>query len=511
MISYLKSDIVGIYNDLIRSASLKYKKGKFVCALNDISTAANWAYNFNHIYTDTQAENLLKQISDVVIEPVTISHPKTDHFILLDSFLWDNHGLTQQYLRSMMASGIHVLVIYTRKGGNVGRDIQVEIEAYDKGEIRQYYNVKDEIEMARQIVQDIANFQPSRIFLHLTPWDLTALMACYAIKGIIKYQINLTDHAYWMGASFVDYVFEFRPYGFTVSQEKRFLRQEQLLLLPFYPIVPFFSHYDGLPDLPSDAVIVLSGGAPYKMLGKNNIFFQIMEHILRISPNVYILVAGFVSDSHFDEQVAKIEGCERVLQIGIRHDINAVFDHCDIYLGTYPMMGGLMTQYAALHSKPVVAYHEKDDVMNATEEMVNFYQHDYQSFTDIEEMTAYAERLVKDLKYRHEQGQLLHDGMMNAERFNDEFVRIMQSNHSNFEWKKDQINYEHFFERYLELENSNGFSATRKLLRVQRLGSFVKIKHCRWKLIFILLYVIKANVTLKLFGRFLKRQFTIFV
>ena len=499
MISYSKSDIAVIYDDLIRSASFNYKKGRLKCALKDIYTASRWAYNFNHIYTDPNAEKLLKQISEIAIGVITIPQPFPDHYVLIDSFLWDNHGLTQQYLRAMMACGVHILIIFTHPGGHIGRDIQAEIGRYDKGEIRQYSKGLDQIEVARQIVKDIENFQPARVFLHLTPWDLSALMACNAIKGVTKYQINLTDHAYWLGVSFIDYVFEFRPYGLTVSLDKRSLCRNQLLPLPFYPITPCFPHFDGLPVLPSGSIVVFSGGATYKMLGKNNIFFRMMERILSISPNVYILVAGFSPDPRFDEQVSKVKGCERILQIGVRRDINAVFEHCDIYLGTYPMMGGLMTQYAALHGKPVVAYHDKGDVMNATEEMVNYYQHDYHSFTDLDEMTDYARRLVKDSTYRHEQGRLLLDGMMNDDKFNKEFAQIMQSHLSTFVWNKDLIDYEAFFERYLELENYNGFTATRELLTTQRLCAFFKIKHTRCKLLAILISTIWTKY---LHGRF---------
>ena len=40
--------------------------------------------------------------------------------------------------------------------------------------------------------------------------------------------------------------------------------------------------------------------------------------------------------------------------------IDAVFENCDIYLGTYPICGGLMSQYAAMHAKPILAYFEKN-------------------------------------------------------------------------------------------------------------------------------------------------------
>ena len=336
---YTKVDIEHIYWDLMRSAYKNYAKCRLADSLKDIETAARWAYDFNFIYTDHEAEQLLKQIGDTAVKAMTVVSPKANRCVLIDSFLLDNRGLSQQYLRAMMASGMEILVVYTRPGGIIGEDTFAEIKAYDKVQLITYPKGIDKIEETRKMVSAIAEFAPAHVFLHLTPWDTVALMTCHAVKGAKIYQINLTDHAYWMGAQFIDYNLEFRPYGMTVSQEKRGLRQEQCIALPYYPISPVSNKFAGLPELPANAVKVFTGGSLYKMLGKDDIFFNIMEGVLSIASNVYILVAGFNRDKRFDEKVAKIKGCERVLQIGVRSDIDAVFEQCDIYLGTYPMMG----------------------------------------------------------------------------------------------------------------------------------------------------------------------------
>ena len=460
---YTKQDIENIYGDLMRSACKNYAKCKLKKALRDIETAAAWAYSFNHIFTDHEAEQMLKQIGDMSVAPVQIESPKSDHCVLIDSFLLDNRGLSQQYLRAMMANGMHILVVYTNAGGSPGEETLAEIKAYDKAEIVTYPKGINRIEETKQVVMAIADFSPEHIFLHLTPWDTVALMTCHAVRGTKIYQINLSDHAYWMGAEFIDYNLEFRPYGMTVSIEKRNLIPEQCLALPYYPITPKNPIFEGLPEIPQNAVKVFTGGALYKMLGKNDVFFRIMERILAISSKVFILVAGFNPDKRFDEKVSKIKGGERVLQIGIRKDIDSVFEQCDIYLGTYPMMGGLMSQYAALHAKPIIAFHDAGDLMNAVEEIVCYYNHYFSSFDDLDAMTIYAEKLICDESYRVNQGKLLQDGMMNDECFNKEFHKIVTAHQSSFSWQKDQIDYESFFERYLDLENNNGFMATGSL------------------------------------------------
>lgn len=496
---YSKQDIGNIYGDLIKSAYKNHAKCRLENALEDIEIAANWAYNFNHIYTDHEAEQLLKQIGEIAVGVVKIESPKFDHCVLIDSFLLDNRGLSQQYLRAMMANGMHILVIYTKAGGEPGDDTLAEIEAYDKAEIITYPKGISKIEEAKQMVMAIADFSPKHIFLHLTPWDTVALMTSHAVKGTNIYQINLTDHAYWMGAEFIDYNLEFRPYGMTISQEKRGLKPEQCLALPYYPITPKVFVFEGLPETPKDAIRVLTGGALYKMLGKDDIFFRIMERILTISPKVFILVAGFNPDKRFDEKVAGIKGSERVIQIGVRKDIDTVFEHCDIYLGTYPMMGGLMSQYAAKYGKPIIAYHDKDDVMNAVEEIVNYYQQEFKSYDDLNIMTAYAERLIKDKKYRKSQGKLLQDGMMTAERFNREFRKLITLQQSSYVWHKDKIDYESFFERYLELENTNGFSATSNIALAHPLSLFMKFSSNRLNLMESIFHKVRNTPPNRLF------------
>ena len=482
---YTKQDIEIVYGDIIRSAYRNYAKSRIKEALKDIATASRWAYEFNHIYTDSDADQLLKKISEACIDAIRIDEPRADHCVMINSFLCDNRGLSQQYLRAMMSQNMQILVVHTKRGGRVEeyKDTMAELYAYGKAKIISYDKRIDVIEQARKIVAEIDSFSPANIFFHLAPWDVVALIACSAVNGAKKYNINLTDHAFWLGASFFDHNLEFRPYGMTVSLEKRGIEKDKELALPYYPITPMSSEFVGLPITPDNAIKVLTGGAIYKMLGKDDIFFKMMERILSISPNVYILVAGFDKNSYFEEKITKLSGGERIQLIGVRNDIDAVFEHCDIYLGTYPISGGLMTQYAAKHALPVIAYHEEGDVMNAIEEVLNYYQNDFKSFTDLEKFTLYSERLIKSEDFRKSQGKLLKDGMMDEKRFNYEFANILINHTTSFEWRLDDIDYEAFFETYLDMENINGFMATRHLVSSFKIQSVSKVTVCRTNMV----------------------------
>ena len=477
---YKKKDIEGIYRQLMKSAHENAESGKWDKAVNDIKSAAEWAYNFNLFYTDADAETMLKKMVDANILKYNIHSSDPDRCVLIDSFCLDNRGLVQQYLRAMRKCNMRILYICTASTTSFGKDILKELYDDEKAEVSILPKCNDDvIEQANMIASAIASFSPSRIFFHLKPWDCIALMACHAVEGVLKYNINLTDHAYWLGASFIDYNLEFRPYGMTVSIEQRNLKQNQLLPMPFYPIEPVSKDFCGLPDLHPKAIRILTGGALYKMMGKDDIFFQLMDAVLGLSTDAYILVAGFAPDKHFDECCHAMKYGNRVVQIGLRSDIDTVFEHCDIYLSTYPMIGGLMLQYAAKHGKPIIAYHDADDVMNLPEEILNCYQSQYQSYSSLEDMTAYAARLINDENFRRSEGSILQKGLMTADRFAEAFHQTITSNRPQWKWERDRIDYNAFFERYLELENSNGFSATKALAKEQGLALVLKLSGFR--------------------------------
>lgn len=476
MTPYSKQDIEGIYRLLMKSAHEHAECGKWHQAVTDVKSAAEWAYHFNLFYADADAEQLLRTISEANIPQQQVHHGISNRCVLIDSFCLDNRGLIQQYLRALLKCDMQLLYVCTASTTSYGQDILKELHADSHAKILLLSEgSSDVIQQANRVATAIADFSPSRIFLHLKPWDVVALMACHAVEGPVKYNINLTDHAYWLGASLMDYNLEFRPYGMTVSLEKRGLKQHQLLPLPYYPVEPVSKAFCGLPDLPSNAIRILTGGALYKMMGKNNIFFQLMDTILALSPDAYILVAGFAPDKHFAACCQSMKHGDRVVQIGLRSDIDAVFEHCDIYLSTYPMIGGLMLQYAAKHGKPIIAYHDADDVMNLPEEILNCYQNQYRSYSSIDDMANYAARLINDVAFRRSEGAVLQEGLMTQERFAEAFRQTIADHRPLWSWQNDRIDYDAFFQRYLELENTSGFSATKALARQQGLALVKKL------------------------------------
>jgi hypothetical protein len=234
MITYQKGDILAIYNKIMGIANRYSRKKKWKKGVDYLSLAAKWAYQFNYFYTDDEAESLIKFISENVVKPIELPSTLKGKYVLIDSFCFDNRGLTQQYLRAMIHNEFDILYICTANKIDRGGDIIRELTDYPHAQILLFTDdTPDAVRIANSIVEAVVSYSPAHIFLHIAPWDVAALIACAAIKGPTIYNINLTDHAYWMGASLIDYNMEFRPYGMTVSIEKRGLKKINYWGCPF--------------------------------------------------------------------------------------------------------------------------------------------------------------------------------------------------------------------------------------------------------------------------------------
>lgn len=447
--------IVRIYNDIKRHIKKNKVKGKYNAALKYIELSAYWAYNFNFIYADKEVEDALKDIAEVNLRPYSINKMVQNRYVFFDTNGADNRGLTQQYLRTLMQLEYEFLYIYISDNTSHNVEILKEIRSYDKGKVLLFNKkVKDSFEKCWIILDEIKSYKPSRILLHLMPWDTVSLMCCHCVSGPIKYNINLTDHAYWLGNTFIDYNIEFRPYGMTVSLEQRRLEQRQLLYLPYYPIQSREIQFQGFPTLPADSIILFSGGSYYKMFGKDDAYFRMTDKLLDISPKVVLLLAGGGEETLMKEKITKMKHAERVFLIGNRKDINEVFRYCDIYWSTYPIAGGLMSQFAAMNSKPIIAYTDSNIVMNNIEGIVNHFGEGVKTFHDVPDMLAYALRLISDEEFRISEGRKNHDSLTTSDKFVGEFASLM-STHTNIrKWEKEKIDYAAFESVYIDVENN---------------------------------------------------------
>lgn len=490
-------DIVAIFERLKREAVKFTDSGKFEEAIKYIRLAAQWAYTLNFKYFDKDLEDLIKKISSATLPQVVLTG-NDNRFVFIDTLGIDNRGLTQQYLRAMMALNVELLYVSVEGRQEQHSDILYELKVYGKARVIKGEELKmsSSIKKSTELLNEIKKFKPNKIFVHLMPWDVISLLVINSISGVLKYNINLTDHAFWLGASFIDYNFEFRSFGRTISLERRGLREEQLLYLPYYPIFPKVeTRFQGFPKMRTDSVKIFSGGSFYKMFGRNGEFFKIMDSLLSISEKVVILVAGSGDMKLFRKNVSSLSNRNRIYYIGNRKDINEVFSHCDIYLDTYPLGGGLMEQYACVNAKPLLIYSDFSVPVidrSVTGETPHVY-------SNTEDFLHYAKRLILDEDYRRNEGRRNIQFVCKEGEFNTRFERILANTEKTWpDWCEVKIDYARWRSIYLEVENDYSHSGIKLLIANSKLTAFR---------LFPRYTVILLNISLSLIANKVKKYF----
>ena len=436
-----------------------------------LKAASHTRYNFYMGFRDEEYEKLLFSLSRVVrqVDRPVVSQP--NECVFFDSFSIDSGGLVQQYLAAIIFAGYKVHYITERKGFLSHKSaIRTQLE---EGGVKDIIEVPSKLSgMARaQFIYDvIVNSGASKLFMQTNPSAVCPIVAFLALpSNIIRYKINLTDHAFWIGASCIDYSLEFRPRGCVLSEYARGVSHEKIFLLPFYPIVNS-TPFGGFPKETDGKILILSGGAFYKVYDENDTFFKLAQGILEHNQNAVILFAGEGDRQRMYEKLQTYSIEKRFILIGQRKDIAEVFKHIDIYLDTFPLGGGLMCQLAAFFSKPILAYSELGSA--SVEEYVCQTHHTEIAKNSIESVIAESCRLVQDVDYRQKVGKQINSCVVDSEKFNGLFFKTMESSTNQVpytekeEWKEnparicDKILYENKEKQYQRsIVKIFGFSA----------------------------------------------------
>ena len=422
----MKLDV--LYDKVINKALTLFEKEKYSRCIHWAKFAANILYfSFKTLY-EKRIEFLIKKIA----EQVVVKNDHTTRFlenkiVFYDSFSYDNRGLTQQYLRALMSAGFQILYMSENQNLKATRIFQ-ELSAYPQAQFFIVPKKKDSCKQISAIYQQITQYEPSRLLLQIRPSSIECLAAvCNLPKEIIKYNINITDHAYWAGASVLDYNLEFRNYGASLSLKFRGLTENQILLLPYYPIVDDIP-FKGFPASTDGKVILFFGGNLSKIKGEDNFFLNLIKKVLNTYEQAICLCAGQGDEDNLLSFI-KDNGLEKkLIYIGFRNDIYQVIKHCDIFINTYPVGGGLMSQYAAINEKPIVAFSKPGgrnvESLILTDKRISVY--DTSSFFE------YIGHLISDADYRIKEGKSLGSNIPSPALFSEMLKKTLETNKTQF-------------------------------------------------------------------------------
>lgn len=417
-----------LYAKMISQAEKSERKGKIDNANRYLTAASNLSYIFFLSYRDEKADNLLRKISQS-ITPIENYKKSSNTFrcVFLDSSSVFNGGLTIQYMRAIETAGWDVLYLSSQNMDSAReRDLREIILSNPKAKIASIPHSLKGKKRLQYMYDTIVNFNPANVFIHMSPFAPYFAEVCYALpKEITKYLIDYTDHSFLLGTDCADYVLEFRDKGAFTANRYRGVREDQIILLPYYPNL-FASEYKGLPEGCKDKQIILSGGNYWKILDEEGSFFKMCKAILEANPEAVIVYAGMGQEEPVRKFVAKYGIEKKFFFLGWRKDINELFERADLYLSTYPAFGGLMGIYAGIKSKPILALKSPNNSNNAetTICVLDYYPI---SKDTIDEVVKESKLILSNSDYANEVGDKIHKCCVSREWFDEQFKEIVES------------------------------------------------------------------------------------
>lgn len=446
-----EKDIIDVFNRIKKLIGVEIKRENYSRALYLIDRAAVWGYFYNFQYADDDLEKNIQVLSNHYKEVQSLDNqvPLTEKVMLVTSRMSDNHELIRQYARALVRSGKPAKIISygttdsNKKSPNLFREIdgKIEIEWIEDTD-----NYEDAVLSMSKIIYD---YNPSVILTHIIPWDVRSVVAVMAAKNCFCYNICFNDHSFWIGKSMLDYLIEFRPYGATISVEKRGIDPNKLIHIPYYPIVSEDVKFQGFPFDRKDRIVFFSGGDGYKMMDKSNTYFNNIDRILEENPKAVFFLASGRTD-FMRLKTKNLKNYRRIYISGNRKDIYAVFQNCDIYYGTYPIVGALMSEYAAMCGKPVVARANKKPGLEEIGGILNHKYPDNVAFQTNEEMCNYAHRLCEDEVFRKAEGQRLKNNMTTRDDFEINVCNALNNKMEPFVFQPLDMDYEGIENYYRE-------------------------------------------------------------
>ena len=269
-----------VLNKIYKKISENFKKGNHEKNLFLIKTYANIMYMYNQIYTNAEIEDILYKTVNLIYTKPNVEPSKLDEktVIFYDGFGFDNRGLIQIYLKALCKK-YHV--IYITSVANKKRLHNItELISLTNNEIY-YVKGKNMIDCIRELIDITNKVKPKNMFLYTNPYDIIGVAFFELYENIIyRYQINLTDHAFWIGTKAFDYCIEFRNYGASISAQYRGISKEKLVKLPFYPDINYSQKFEGYPFKIDETKnkFIFSGGSLYKTFGDDNKYYHIIEN-----------------------------------------------------------------------------------------------------------------------------------------------------------------------------------------------------------------------------------------
>lgn len=419
-------------NSLKKIALKSFNCGNIEKALAAISSCADILYHYNQYYVDDFLEDILLKISHNLFEDESkkiqnkMIEKKNNNVILFyDGFGLDNRGIASN-ITWAIAKNNYKLVYVTEKDR---KDKQPLLKTLLKDFEVEYCYIDNKcgyIEYAKQLYNIIINHKPKFSFFYTFPSDVSGVVAFNSVKDFtVRFQVDLTDHAFWLGINAFDYISSGREYSVSIQKYYRSIETSKMIWfdLAGYPMVPKVE-FEGLP-FEQKTKFVFSGGALYKTIGdKNNTFYAIIDYILRKHQDVYFYYLGEGDTTEIDKLISSYPS--RVFLGKERKDFYDVLKRCLFCLNTYPMFGGMMMRYAALAGRlPLTLIHNSEAADILYKQSSREIEYD-----NLDVMLCDIDRIILDDNYRKDREKKLKGAVYDEMQYVNNIKSIVETNKS---------------------------------------------------------------------------------
>lgn len=190
----LKYDFDSIVDSICQSVeeSDYYKAvcmSKFIC---------NALYIYNYTYRMDRLEEGVLKIGKNFIGDICLKNSSQNRFLFYDGFGLYNRGLANIYIDAFLTLGYEVTWVLS---GAISEIHEIVCKYNSKVRFRyipcRYVSIMDQAVMLADFIKEE---NPGHLFFYTYPNDVMGAVVFSTIKGsAIRYLINLTDHAYWLG------------------------------------------------------------------------------------------------------------------------------------------------------------------------------------------------------------------------------------------------------------------------------------------------------------------------
>lgn len=418
------------------------EKKNYEIALTVAKTLSGIYYDYNQIYTDIDLEDELLTIRDAILEKRAYENEK-QCVLFYDGFGLDIRGWAASYVKTLSSLGYYL--IYLCPKCMEGKIPHIISELDSKNSEIVYFDDKGKlVDKTKYIDLIFKKYRPCVAFFYTTPNDVCAAIAFSNNAATVRIQVDLTDHAYWIGINAFDYIIECRNMGASLALYERNIKFSQILKLDCAPYVTRDKVSSPLPFNIYKEKYIFTGGALYKTLGdKELLYYKTVSYILDRYKYIKFLYAGNGDDIEIKKLIIKYPN--RVFHIDERNDFFEIIRNSVLYLNSYPMFGGLMMRYAAIaHKVPVTLKHDHDaDGILIDQDKLGIEFDDYRNFLNE------IDKLLSDEEYRKIQEEKVKNAVISEKDFAYNINLIIKERRTEYAFKKiNRFDTTNFREEY---------------------------------------------------------------